>query len=49
LLRDYTAAELALEPGDIVAGELVEGGWLWATAADGQVGWVPLGCLIKCD
>jgi hypothetical protein len=49
LLRDYTAAELALAPGDRVTGELVEGGWLWATAVDGQVGWVPLGCLIKCN
>lgn len=46
LLRDYTAAELALEPGDEVSGELTEGGWLWATAVDGRMGWVPLACLI---
>jgi len=48
LRRDYTAAELALAPGDRVTGELVEGGWLWATAADGQVGWAPLDCLASC-
>ncbi len=45
LLRDYTAAELALEPGDVVSGDLVESGWLWATAADGRSGWAPLECL----
>lgn len=45
LLRDYTAAELAIEPGDAVTGEIVESGWLWATAADGHNGWVPLACL----
>jgi ribonuclease PH len=45
LLRDYTAAELPLEPGDVVSGELVEGGWLWATAPDGREGWAPLNCL----
>lgn len=46
LLRDYTAAELALEPGDEVSGELIVNGWLWATAVDGRMGWVPLACLI---
>ena len=45
LLRDYAAAELALVPGDMVSGDLVESGWLWATAADGQIGWAPLDCL----
>ncbi len=49
LLSDYTAAELALEPGGIVTGELSEGGWLWATAADGRKGWVPLDYLESCD
>ena len=49
LLRDYTAAELALEIGDVVTGELSQGGWLWATAADGRRGWAPLNCLISCD
>lgn len=46
LLRDYTAAELALEPGDTVNGHVVESGWLWATAAGGRTGWVPLECLL---
>lgn len=49
LRRDYTAAELALEPSDRVTGELVQSGWLWATAADGRVGWAPLDCLVSCD
>jgi hypothetical protein len=49
LLRDYTAAELALEIGDVVTGELSEGGWLWATAADGRTGWTPLHCLTRRD
>lgn len=45
LLRDYTAAELPLEPGDIVSGDLILNGWLWATDAAGHQGWVPLACL----
>lgn len=45
LLRDYTAAELPLEPGDVVSGEFVESGWLWATDAGGREGWAPLDCL----
>lgn len=45
LLFDYNAAEMALAPGDMVRGDLVESGWLWATAADGQMGWAPLDCL----
>ena len=49
LLRDYTAAELALEIGDVVTGELSQGGWLWATAADGRTGWTPLHCLTRRD
>ena len=49
LLRDYTAAELALDIGDVVTGELSEGGWLWATAADGRTGWTPLHCLTRRD
>ena len=46
LLRGYTAAELPLEPGDVVRGELVESGWLWATHESGRDGWAPLDCLI---
>ena len=45
LIRDYTAAELPLEPGGVVSGELVESGWLWATDASGREGWAPLDCL----
>lgn len=45
LRRDYTAAELPLAPGDIVNGELELNGWLWATNAAGEHGWVPLDCL----
>ena len=45
LLRDYTAAELPLTPGDEVSGELVLNGWLWAMNAAGERGWVPLSCL----
>lgn len=49
LLRDYNAVEMSLEPGDVVSGKLVEGGWLWATAANGQQGWAPLDCLATMD
>ena len=45
LLSDYNATELLLTPGDTVIGEIVESGWLWATATDGRTGWVPLDCL----
>ena len=48
-IRDYTAAELPLEPGDVVSGELVESGWLWATNASGREGWAPLDCLADID
>jgi hypothetical protein len=48
LLRDYTAAELPLEPGDVISGDLVESGWLWATDPDGRQGWIPQDCLIDC-
>ena len=47
LRRDYTAAELPLAAGDVVSGELIVSGWLWATAADGRTGWVPLHCLVQ--
>lgn len=45
LLRDYTAAELPLSPGDVVSGDIVESGWLWARNANGREGWAPLDCL----
>ena len=46
LQRDYTAAELPLELGDVVSGELTLSGWLWATDAGGRQGWTPLDCLV---
>lgn len=49
LLCHYTAAELPLEPGDVISGELVLNGWLWAINTVGQEGWVPLDCLIGLD
>ncbi len=45
LLSGYTAAELPLEPGDVVSGELSLNGWLWAMNTTGEHGWVPLACL----
>jgi hypothetical protein len=49
LLHAYTAAELPLAPGDVVNGELVLNGWLWATNAAGNQGWVPIACLGNGD
>lgn len=46
LLHDYTAAELPLEPGDVVSGEVVESGWLWAIKGEEVHGWIPLDCLL---
>ena len=46
LMRDYTAAELPLELGVVLSGELTLSGWLWATDADGRQGWAPLDCLV---
>ena len=45
LRRNYTAAELPLTVGDIIIGEVELNGWLWATNAAGEQGWVPLDCL----
>jgi len=45
LLRDYDATELSVQPGDVVTGDLVESGWLWACTSTGQQGWVPLAYL----
>ena len=42
LLCDYDATELSVQPGDVVTGDLVESGWLWARTPTGQQGWVPL-------
>jgi len=42
LARDYDATELDVDPGDRLAGEIEENGWLLARAEDGRRGWVPL-------
>jgi len=47
MIRDYTARELSLEPGDEVYAILRESGWIWVTTAAGGSGWVPLNHLEK--
>jgi hypothetical protein len=47
LVRDYAARELSLKLGDVVRTRLEESGWVWAAAASGREGWVPLACLEK--
>jgi hypothetical protein len=41
-LRDYSGAELSVEPGEEVIGSLVESGWVWVSSGTGRAGWVPL-------
>jgi SH3-like domain-containing protein len=45
LLRDYSAVELAAQPGDEL--EVIEemAGWTRATDSNGRVGWLPTRCL----
>jgi len=45
LTTDYTARELPLRPGQRVDATLIESGWAWSEAADGQTGWAPLAVL----
>jgi hypothetical protein len=45
LLRDYTSAELSVQPGDVLTLLAEESGWYWAVNADHQEGWVPAGCV----
>jgi hypothetical protein len=45
LQRPYTATELDVEEGEMVAVEFLESGWGWVTRESGQSGWVPLECL----
>jgi uncharacterized damage-inducible protein DinB len=40
-LRDYSAVELSLEPGDELLLLEYESGWYWAVTSDGQLGWGP--------
>jgi hypothetical protein len=42
LLRDYSATELSVAPGQVLFASLFESGWAWATNEDGEEGWVPL-------
>jgi hypothetical protein len=39
---DYSAWELNASEGELLEGMGEVGGWLLATKADGEVGWVPL-------
>lgn len=41
-LRDYTAQELAIAPGERLMIDQIESGWACVTNAAGQSGWVPL-------
>lgn len=45
LLRNYSAAELTLNIGDYVDGDIIESGWIWVQNRNGDSGWVPLECL----
>jgi hypothetical protein len=45
LSRDYSTAELTVDTGEMVDGEIVESGWIWAKNQMGQSGWVPSECL----
>lgn len=49
LRRDYCARELTVRPGTVVAGSLIESGWLWATADGHAYAWVPLNVLEPCS
>ena len=40
--RDYTARELTVRSGMLIAGSLTESGWIWAKTDAGVSGWVPL-------
>jgi hypothetical protein len=42
LLRKYSTAELTVEDGDIVEGDLIESGWAWVKNQLGESGWVPM-------
>lgn len=43
--EDYSAWELSVAPGDVLAGERELGGWLLGTTRSGERGWVPLTCV----
>ncbi|HEX6506587.1 MAG TPA: SH3 domain-containing protein [Chloroflexota bacterium] len=39
--RDYTAAELSVQIGDVLTVEEEVGGWCWCVNSRGERGWVP--------
>lgn len=49
LSADYTARELPLRPGQRVRASLIESGWAWSEADNGQTGWAPLAVLQAID
>jgi hypothetical protein len=44
-LRDYSAVELSVSPGELVTVEEEVAGWLLCDTDDGRRGWVPLECV----
>jgi uncharacterized protein YgiM (DUF1202 family) len=45
VLEDYSAKELAVDPGEEVLLEQVRHGWALVRNAKGQRGWIPESCL----
>lgn len=44
--EDYTAKELTISKDEVLEGDNILNGWLWARKADSvEEGWVPLKCL----
>jgi len=41
VLEDYSAAELAVRPGDEVEALRLVAGWWWCLTPDGAGGWIP--------
>ena len=49
-VEDYTARELDVDEGDVLAASRFMSGWVWCfRLSDGQSGWVPLEVLQKAD
>ena len=45
MLADYSAVELAVDPGDEVTAHRFIQGWWWCRRNDGAEGWLPEGVL----
>ena len=45
LLEDYSAQELAVQPGEEVVAESVRHDWLLVRNACGERGWIPASCV----